>query len=242
MSHIILAGAVHGYSTALTASSFVLDKLSLGGLADLSFSSAAVVPLVDNPTQYFVRRDGNDPNKKVRVYDSRGTQVYAIERLSLLNPVWAMVSVPHRHVVATINTSLWNQGVTFHTKAGVGRRPISRGLGRRSFYADGVKHQWLAAKFLDQVVNPGQGLAEARRRVAHARLMRQFRLDYEVLVDESLVDPIYVLTTAFVSMLTQWGCGASTDDVGPVYVKREPSSVPSTLEAPTPEVYSRHLY
>ena len=40
-----------------------------------------------------------------------------------------------------------------------------------------------------KVINPNGGLEEKRFRVAKVKLMRQFKLDFEVLVDNKNIDP-----------------------------------------------------
>ena len=62
----------------------------------------------------------------------------------------------------------------------------------RSFYLnDGCKYSWTSSstKCLEKVINPNGGLEEKRFRVAKVKLMRQFKLDFEVLVDNKNIDP-----------------------------------------------------
>ena len=61
---------------------------------------------------------------------------------------------------------------------------------------------------MEKVINPNGGLEEKRFRVAKVKLMRQFKLDFEVLVDNKNIDPEIALATAFISMFTQWGLEA----------------------------------
>lgn len=224
MSHIVQAGAVHGLTAALTAGTFVLEHLWLKDILDLSASSATVTPLTDSPGQYFVRRDRKDRQKKIKIFNNKGVQVYAIERLSALNPVWTLVTIPQRQEVATVNAGLVSRSVDFHNKVGISHRDITADFGLngrfRSFYLDdGAKYSWSrGSKFLEKVINPNGGTEEIRERVAKVKLMRQFKFDFEVLVDEAKIDREIVLATAFVSMLTQWGTGEITDTVGPTYI------------------------
>ena len=48
-----------------------------------------------------------------------------------------------------------------------------------------------------KVINPNGGLEEKRFRVAKVKLMRQFKLDFEVLVDNKNIDPEIALATAY---------------------------------------------
>ncbi|KAK7683955.1 hypothetical protein QCA50_012931 [Cerrena zonata] len=201
------AGAVHGLTAALTAGTFVLEHLWLKDILDLSASSATVTPLTDSPGQYFVRRDRKDRQKKIKIFNNKGVQVYAIERLSALNPVWTLVTIPQRQEVATINAGLVSRSVDFHNKVEAFIWTMVQNI-------LGVG----APSFLEKVINPNGGTEEIRERVAKVKLMRQFKFDFEVLVDEAKIDREIVLATAFVSMLTQWGTGEITDTVGPTYI------------------------
>lgn len=224
MSHVIQAGAVHGLTAALTAGTFVLEHLWLKDLLDLHATSATITPMTDSPSQYFVRRDRKDKQKKIKIFNNKGEQIYAIERLSAMNPVWSLLSIPQRHEIATIHAGFPNRSIDFHTKAGLSHRDISTEIGLngryRSFYTnDGAKYSWSrGSKFLEKVINPNAGVEEVRERIAKVKLMRQFKFDFEVLIDESKIDREIALATAFVSMLTQWGVGDITDTVGPTYI------------------------
>lgn len=224
MSHIAQAIAVRCVSIALTTSTYILETLKLDSIVNLHFSSPNVAPMTTHPTQYFVRQDRKDKQKKIKIFNGEGEQVYAIERLSSWNPVWSLLTIPQRKEIATINTSFGNRSVDFHNKTGITHRSISTEIGLngryRSFYTDdGHKYSWATGtKFLERIVNPNGGLEETRERVAKVKLMRQFKLDFEVLVDSSKIDDEIVLATGFLSMLTQWGVGETTDTVGPTYI------------------------
>ncbi|CAK7896862.1 hypothetical protein CAAN1_04S05116 [[Candida] anglica] len=228
MSHIIEAAAVRGLTNALSTGTFVLEHLGLKDLLDLHASAANITPLSEHPTPFFVRQDRKDPNKKVKVFGANGVQLYTIERLSTFHPVWTLLTFPVRREVATINAGFTSRSVDFHNKPGMSHRDITvdSGLsGRyRSFYTtDGAKYSWVrGSKFLEKVTNPNGGVEESRQRVAKVKLMRQFKFDFEVLVDEELIDREVVLSTAFVSMLTQWGVGDVTDTIGPTYIAPKP--------------------
>ena len=90
---------------------------------------------------------------------------------------------------------------------------------------DGCKYSWSSTtRFLEKVINPNGGVEENRIRVAKVKLMRQFKLDFEVLVDQENVDPEIVLATAFIGMFTQWGVGNFTDTIGPTYIPQKITS------------------
>ncbi|CUM46236.1 uncharacterized protein AC631_00050 [Debaryomyces fabryi] len=225
MSQVIQAGAVLGLYTALTISTYVLEQLRMKNLLDIHTSAATVVPLDDHPVPFYVRRDRNDRQRNIKVFGNDGVQLYTIERLSAINPIWNMLTFPERREVATINSGVFSSSVDFHTKSGISHRDISvdygLGGGNRSFYTnDGAKYTWArGSKFLEKVINPNGGAEEIRERVAKVKLMRQFKFDFEVLVNESKIDREIALATAFSSMLTQWGVGEITDTVGPTFIE-----------------------
>lgn len=224
MSNIAQAIAVRCATIVLTTSTYILETLGLESIMSLRFSSPNVTSMATHSTQYFVRQDRKDKQKRIRIFNGQGKEVYVIERLSALNPVWSLLTVPKRQEIATINTSFGNMSVDFHNKSGITHRSISNEIGfsggYRSFYAaDGVKYSWsTGTKFLERIINPNGGVEEIRERVAKVKLMRQFKVDFEVLVDSSKIDDDIVLATGFVSMLTQWGIGETTDTVGPTYI------------------------
>ncbi|CAH2352956.1 hypothetical protein CLIB1423_08S04676 [[Candida] railenensis] len=228
MSHIFQAGAVRGLTTALTAGTFVLEQAGMKDLLNINSSAATTVPLSQYPTPFFVRQDRKDKQKKVKVFGANGVQVYTIERLSQFHPVWTMLTFPERREVATINVGFTSRSVDFHNKPGMSHRDISVDFGWagrfRSFYTtDGAKYSWVrGTKFLEKISNPNGGIEEVRQRVAKVKLMRQFKFDFEVLVDEALIDREVALATAFVSMFTQWGVGDATDTIGPTFIGSKP--------------------
>lgn len=224
MSHIAQTVAVRCVTIALTTSTYILETLGLESIMSSGLASPNVTSMTTHPTQYFVRQGRKDKQKRIRIFNGHGKELYVIERLSALNPVWSLLTVPQRKEIATINTSLGKMSVDFHNKNGITHRSISNEVGLsggyRSFYAgDGVKYSWsTGTKFLEKVINPNGGVEEIRERVAKVKLMRQFKVDFEVLIDSSKIDDEIVLATGFVSMLTQWGVGETTDTVGPTYI------------------------
>ncbi|EGW35128.1 uncharacterized protein SPAPADRAFT_146037 [Spathaspora passalidarum NRRL Y-27907] len=228
MSNIIQASSVHGLTTTLTVSNFLLESLNLQDILDVNFSSASVVQLTKYPTPYFIRQDKKNKKKTVKVFNGNGEQVFTFERLSCLNPVWRMLTFPARQEVATIKIGLTSRSVDFHTKEGITHRDVFLDIGLngryRSFYLnDGYKYSWSSStKYLEKVINPNGKLEETRLRVAKVKLMRQFKLDFEILVDEDNIDPEIALSTAFISMFTQWGTGNYTDTIGPTFIPPKP--------------------
>ncbi|RLV92534.1 hypothetical protein JA1_003109 [Spathaspora sp. JA1] len=228
MSNVVQASSVHGLTTSLTISNFILESVNLQDILDVNFSSASIVQLTKYPTAYFIRQDRKDKSRLVKVFNSHGEQVFTFERLSSLNPIWRMLTFPNRQEVATIKVGLTSRSVDFHTKEGLGHRKVFLDWGVsgrfRSFYLnDGYKYSWSSTtKFLEKVINPNGKSEEIRLRVGKVKLMRQFKLDFEVLVDESNVDPEVALSTAFISMFTQWGVGNYTDTIGPTFIPPKP--------------------
>ncbi|KAK6456888.1 uncharacterized protein RJT20DRAFT_126964 [Scheffersomyces xylosifermentans] len=225
MSHILQATGVSALTATLSAGTYVLEHLSLKELLlDVNWSSASFIPLTEFPTPFFVRQNRKDKQKQIKVFGANGVQLYTFERLSSFNPVWTMLTYPQRKEIATISIGVSSRSVDFHNKPGLSHREIINDIslkGRfRSFYLnDGAKYSWTSgSKFLEKVINPNGGVEEIRERVAKVKLMRQFKLDFEVLVDESKIDSEIALATAFTSMLTQWGIGEITDTIGPTYI------------------------
>lgn len=229
MSHIFQSGAVYGLTTVLTAGSYLLDRLNASSVLDLHMLAANVTPMTDYPMAFYIRRDRKDKQKQIKVFASGGVQKYTIERLSALHPVWKLMTYPQRQEVATINAGFSHRSVDFHNKPGISHRDITGDAGvasrYRSFYLnDGAKYSWTrGSKFLEKVINPNGGVEEKRERVARVKLMRQFKFDFEMLVDVEKIDPEVALATGFVSMLTQWGIGESTDTVGPTFIAKKPT-------------------
>ncbi|KAK6200013.1 uncharacterized protein RJT21DRAFT_38742 [Scheffersomyces amazonensis] len=243
MAHILQASAVHTLTAGLTAGSYVLDKLYLSDILDLQISAASVIPLTTYPTQYFVRQNRKDKQRHIRVFDGNGNQIYSFERLSSMNPVWTMLTYPQRLEVATLFIGFTSRSIDFHNKVGLTHRDIVTDISLkgafRSFYLnDGAKHSWTTgSKCLEKVINPNGGIEETRERVAKVKLMRQFKLDFEVLVDEDKVDNEIALATAFTSMITQWGYGEVTGTIGPTFIPQRtlPSPLPSSPQGNTDE-------
>ena len=225
MSHIFQSLAAQGWTFAISAGAYTLESLRLNRLTDLHTSSANVAPLTEYPTPFFVRQDRKDSNRKVKIFNGEGNQVYSVERLSSTHPVWALLTFPGRREVATIQVGCTKRSIDFHTMIRLSHRDIvseytlANGTLDSFFVDDGIKYSWSrGSKNLEKVINPGAGPDEIRKRVARAKLMRQFKLDFEVLIDENEIDKEVALATSFVSMLSLWGVGNYTDTVGPTYV------------------------
>lgn len=221
MSSYLQAVAVHSLTCALTAGNFTLDLVGLKRVLEMRIYSGTTVPLSSLSSRYYLRADRKDQLRVINIFDAQGNQVYSIERISGYNPVWSLFTYPQRREVATINTGFLARAVDFHNKPGMTHRDLTSeyGLGGcfQSFYVDdGVRYSWSrSSKFLEKVLNPNQGTEEVRTQISKVRLMRQFKLDFEILVDETAIDREVVFSTAFVSILTQWGYGEITNTVGP---------------------------
>ncbi|RCK64059.1 hypothetical protein Cantr_10320 [Candida viswanathii] len=224
MNNIFQSTSVRGLTTSLTIGSAVLELLNLSDILEVNFSTASVSPLTEYPAAFFVRQDRKDKSRLVRVFSGAGEQKYSFERMSAFSPIWRMLTFPERKEIATLKIGLTDRSVNFHNKANLTHRVIFKDWGTggrfRSFYLnDGCKYSWSStSKYLEKVMNPNGGSEENRIRVAKVKLMRQFKLDFEVLVDQENVDPEVVLATAFIGMFTQWGIGNFTDTIGPTYI------------------------
>lgn len=236
MSSVIQSAAVLAISTGITAGTFALEHLWLRDLLDLNLSSATIKPLTTYPTAFYVRQDRKDKERNIKVFSADGTQLYTFERLSSHNPVWTMQTFPQRREVATIMIGFVSRSVDFHNKPEVAHREITtefgfNGMSRTFYVLDGAKYQWTTgSKFLERVVNPNGRTEEIRERIAKVKLMRQFRLDFEVLVDEEQIDREIALATAFTSMFTQWGVGEVTKTIGPTFIPPKPLAEPVKSE------------
>lgn len=93
----------------------------------------------------------------------------------------------------------------------------------RTFYLDdGSKYAWTrGTKYLERFINPGGADEETRERVAKVKLMRQWKFDYEMIIDESKIDTESALATGFICMMTFWGVGDITETVGPTQIPEE---------------------
>lgn len=165
--------------------------------------------------------------REVFIFGRDGTKLYTIERGLVFNPLWTMYSHPDRRPVATIVVGLTFASFDFLNRADFCHRDVLVDIGfsgaYKSFYLpDGAKYSWTTGlRFLEKIQSPYCGVEEVRVRVAKAKLMRQFRLDFEILVDESLIDREVALASSFISMLTQWGVGNAIAGVGPTFIAPE---------------------
>lgn len=224
MSHIIQAAGVSGLGLAITSCSYIMKHLHLQPLLNYHFHSASIIPLTESPSQFFLRAALDFNMREVVIFDSKGVKLYSIERGLVFNPLWTMYSYPDRHPVATIVVALTFASVDFLNRVDYCHRRVLLDIGYsgayKSFYLpDGAKYSWTTGlRCLEKVQSPHCGTEEVRVRVAKAKLMRQFRLDYEVLIDENLIGKEIALATSFISMLTQWGVGNAVAGVGPTYI------------------------
>ncbi|KAK9237676.1 hypothetical protein V1525DRAFT_403456 [Lipomyces kononenkoae] len=146
--------------------------------------------------------------------------LYTFERYK--KGVWMMYSYPQRELLATIRfrktTALWGPNHRGHSIEYHHGRPAEE-LGRRKirrkstvfdhynvFYTnDGAPYHWATnTRRLERVTNYGGKENEVRQVVAQAKPLRRHQLNYELLIDDTLINPVVALTTGFVSMKTQW--------------------------------------
>lgn len=202
-----------------------------------SHGQASRIPLTCNAKAFYIRRNRKDRNRVISVFDQDGKRCYTIERKSRLSPVWQILDVPSRRDVATVHAGLIKRFVDFHNKQGLRHRklthPLHPLLEYRTFYlTDGAAYRWYcASQYLEKVINPGGGDEETYIRVAHARLMRRFRFDYELLYDPEMIDPEVVLATGFVSMVTEWGLGYVPETRGPTAIPKSLVRRPQVQES-----------
>ncbi|KAI3405797.2 hypothetical protein KGF56_001404 [Candida oxycetoniae] len=232
MSNLLSTAAVRGLTSSITLGTVILESLHLKNLLDVNFSNASIELLTSHPSAFYIRQDRKNKSKTVNVFNGAGEQVYTFERLSSSNPVWRMLTFPQRQEIATIKISFGERSINFHNKPRLNHRRTFcdwnlKGRHRSFYLNDGAKYSWSSSnKYLERIINPNGGLEEQRVRIAKVKLMRQFKLDFEVLVDETKIDADLVLATAFISIFTQWGFGNFTDTVGATYVPKASEETP----------------
>lgn len=231
--------AIYVQSTFTTLATYLIQHAYIKPAIDLHSTDANFVPL--KPTKaVYIRRDNNNRQTRINVFDSKGNKIYTIERESASTPTWSMFTFPHRHEIVTIRAGFFLKSFDFHNKPGIQHRVLNaeNGLSGRlkTFYlADGHKYAWTrGAKFLEKFTNPGGNEEEIRERIAKVRLMRQRKFDYELVIDENKVDLEVAIATGFLCMMTFWGMGDITETVGPTYIpEEEPVVKEATLESAT---------
>ncbi|CDK26895.1 unnamed protein product [Kuraishia capsulata CBS 1993] len=221
------APAVYVQSAVTTLSTYMIQHLYMKQLIDSDRTAANVLPLLNPTAVYYVRRERANKQNVVNVFDSKGNKVYTFERTTPLNPVWRMLEFPSRREAATVRAGFFLTSADFHNVPGVQHRVISdeNGLSGKfkTFYLDdGHKYGWTrGSKFLEKFVNPGGDDEEVRERIAKVRLMRQWKFDFELIVDETKINKEVALATGFVSMMTQWGVGDITETTGPTRLQEK---------------------
>lgn len=212
--------AANGVTSAV---SYFIDALQLRPLITGALN-ANQIPLSNDPCGLYVRRDRKNRHRQINVFDHNGIKCYTIERWTQFSPIWRMLEFPSRREIATIHASLGKRSVDFHNKNGLQHRVLKHKLGklgRRFYLTDGALYGWSrTGKYLEKIINPGGGDEEVHERIAKARLMRQFRFDYELLYDPSKIDREIALATGFVSMITEWGLGAKIETRGPTLMRK----------------------
>jgi hypothetical protein len=208
----------------LTVISLVSAHVTVRAVIESKLESAVQKrAFTKTPIALYLRKEWKDHHRITNVYDGNGKKVYTIERKSRFFPFWSVLDFPSRKEIATVHTGLVDHSVDFHFKSNIQHREMIPEISitgyKRNFYLDdGATYTWSrASRYLEKVINPGRGHEEVRVRVARARLMRQFRFDYEVLIDDTKVDREIVLATAFMCMICDWGKGHKTRTTGPSY-------------------------
>lgn len=229
--------AVFTVNALVSFSTLFIETAGLKSLLTLSQSDGAThTAFTTTPTVLYLRRERTDRHHIANVFDDSGVKIYTIERRTMFTPIWSVLTVGERREVATMHAGLLNRYFDMHCKPDIRHRDIPLKFGStgatRQFHLNDGTYEWNSASmFLERIVNPGAGDEEIRRRVAKVRQMRTMRFDFEVLVDESMVDKDVALVTAYISMLTQWGIGSYADTRGPTLVGM-PTADQATLEKP----------
>ena len=214
--------AVFSVNAAISFSRLFLESLGIKSIMNVARDGAAQrTAFTETPTVYYLRRERTDRHHIANIFDASGVKIYTIERRTVFTPVWSMLSVKERREVATLHAGLINRYFDFSHKLDLCHRDIAwslgpEGMARRFHLNDGAAYEWRqGSRFLERVVNPGSGEEEIRQRVAKTRQLRTMRFDFEILVDETMIDRDIVLVTAYITMMTQWGIGSYVDTRGP---------------------------
>lgn len=212
-------------NAAVSFSTLFVETVGLKSLLALSQNgSATQTAFTNTPTVMYLRRERTDRHHIANVFDEAGVKIYTIERRTMFTPVWSVLTVGERREIATLHAGLVNRYFDLHCKPDIRHREIQLSFGAagatRQFHLnDGAGYEWnSSSRFLERVINPGGGDEEVRQRVAKARQMRTMRFDFEILIDETLVDREVAIITAYIAMLTQWGIGSYIDTRGPTLV------------------------
>lgn len=224
---MLSATAVFSVNAAISFGTLFAETLGLKS-SSLVFSqkngSATRTKFTNMPTVLYVRRERSDRHHVANVFDETGNKIYTIERRTMFTPVWSLLTASGRREVGTLHAGIMSRYFDLHEKPNIRHRELPFAFGpaaySRQFHADGgAGFVWDSeSMFLEQIANPGCGEEEIRTRVAKVRQLRTMRFDYELLIDEMLVDREVALVTAYISMLTQWGIGSIVDTSGPTMV------------------------
>lgn len=230
--------AVYVQSTLITIATYFIQHAYIKPVIDIHSTDANFVPLVPTKSVH-IRRDNKSRQTKINIFDHKGNKIYTIERESASTPTWSMFTYPNRHEIVTIRAGFFLKSFDFHKKQGLQHRVLQaeNGLsGRlRTFYLnDGHKYVWTrGSKFLERITNPGGNEEETRERIAHVRLMRQRKFDYELTIDENKADLEVAIATGFLCMMTFWGMGDITETVGPTYIPQQEEGYVAKVEDKT---------
>ncbi|GMG39509.1 unnamed protein product [Ambrosiozyma monospora] len=234
---IFEAPAVYVQSSIITLATYFIQHAYLRERIDYHSTDANFIPLTPNKA-FYIRRDNKNRQKLINVFDQDGNKVYTIQRESSSNPVWSMLTYPSRREIVSIRAGFFLKAVDFHNKPGLQHRQINAESGHqgrlKTFYLnDGHKYAWTrGTKYLERFTNPGGNDEETRERLAKVRLLRQWKFDYEMTIDDTKVDPEVALATGFISMMTFWGVGDITETVGPTKLPEQPQPQSPVVEEP----------
>ena len=227
LAHQMLSSsAVFAVNAAVSFTTLFTETTGLKSFLEFSRDgSAQRTQLTSSPTVLYLRRDRTDRHHIAKVYDAAGVEIYTIERRTMFTPVWSVLTVGDKREIATLHAGLMNRYFDFNCKPEIRHRNVilnfsATKVSRQFYLNDGAGYEWRnGSKYLERIVNPGSGDEEIRQRVAKVRQMRTMRFDFEILVDESMVDLEVALVTAYITMLTQWGIGSYVDTRGPTKVQ-----------------------
>lgn len=235
------AAIVDFFNTWMTVAELLLEHIGIRPRLMANGADAATrMPFARTPSALYLRSDKKDGNRVVNVFDGNGSHAYTIERKSRFSSTWSLYEHPSRKEIATMHVGLIDRSFDFHTRRDLRHRELQgdtsvTGRSRKFYLNDGAEYAWSRdSKYLDRIRNPGGLHEEYRERMARARLMHQFRFDWELLIDETKIDREIVLTTAFITMMTEWGVGYKTRTTGPALLPKNLVTGPSLPEVNIP--------
>lgn len=173
-------------------------------------------PLSKYTQDFIVRKDQQNPETEVNVFDSEGCKQYSIRRHSSSSYQWYLYHEPENIEMAIITIGLFDREVSKRSSSTIKMcmGPGVRGKLQRHFYDEaGGFYAWRRrSHFLEKITNLGSENTTVCERVAIVRTLRKNEFDWSLSVDWRKVDVIDALTTGFIMMKSQWRTKRVTEE------------------------------